>query len=68
MSLDLMPHGRPPHEQGKLSLRERAEDLLLEEMLVVLGHDATKYPFIIKEGKKVSAWAIKAHVCKAAFY
>eukprot|EP00983_Pelagomonas_calceolata_P104238 1159002-Pelagomonas_calceolata.AAC.1 len=52
LTLDLLPHGRPAHEQPKLSLRERAEDMLKEEMLTVLAHDASKYPIVIKEGKK----------------
>mmetsp|Transcript_14021 Transcript_14021/g.37873 ORF Transcript_14021/g.37873 Transcript_14021/m.37873 type:complete len:825 (-) Transcript_14021:211-2685(-) len=60
LTLDLLPHGRPAHEQPKLSLRERAEDMLKEEMLTVLAHDASKYPIVIKEGKKAKHAALAA--------
>lgn len=52
---DLLPAPRPATEWGKLSLRERAEDLVVREVRTLLDHDAAKYPVIPvgKEAKKV---------------
>uniref|UniRef100_A0A7S0WNZ6 Uncharacterized protein n=1 Tax=Chlamydomonas leiostraca TaxID=1034604 RepID=A0A7S0WNZ6_9CHLO len=66
-STDLLPAPRPAHEAPKLSLRERAEDLLVREMRAVLEHDAAKYPVIpagkdSKEAKKAAKRAASAYV------
>mmetsp|Transcript_23430 Transcript_23430/g.51433 ORF Transcript_23430/g.51433 Transcript_23430/m.51433 type:complete len:829 (+) Transcript_23430:239-2725(+) len=49
----LAPPARSAAEQSKLSVRERAEELLAQELVLLLQHDAAKYPVVReKEGKK----------------
>jgi hypothetical protein len=64
---DLLPAPRPASEAPKLSLRERAEDMLVREMRAILEHDGAKYPIIApgkdsKEAKKAAKRAASAYV------
>lgn len=49
--LDGLPAARGDGEIGKLSLRERAEELVARELARLLAHDAAKYP-PGRDGKK----------------
>lgn len=63
LSLDTLPRPRPASEQGKLSLREQAEDLVVRELGALLAHDSARYPVLPaaaakdKEAKKVGGGA-----------
>mmetsp|Transcript_7123 Transcript_7123/g.12265 ORF Transcript_7123/g.12265 Transcript_7123/m.12265 type:complete len:828 (-) Transcript_7123:440-2923(-) len=54
LSADSLPAPRPLSELSKLSLRERAEDMLLEELTTRLRYDSLKFPSppVGKEGKE----------------
>lgn len=67
VSLTGLPPRRPASELPKLSLREKAEELVAREMASLLQHDAAKYPVVpvssalggkeAKEARKVSGMA-----------
>ncbi len=58
-TVDHLPAPRPAPELARLSLRERAEDALLEEVGRLLRHDTARYPVPpssdSKEARKVGA-------------
>ncbi|KAL6764025.1 pre-mRNA splicing factor component-domain-containing protein [Haematococcus lacustris] len=60
LSLDQLPSPRPATELPKLSLRERAEDLVVREVARLLEHDAAKYPVPLAASGKDSKEARKA--------
>ncbi len=70
VSLALLPAPKPLSELSQMSLRERAEDAVIEEMQKRLNYDTRKYPLppetlgkelSSKEAKKVRACVY--HVC-----
>ncbi|GAX75409.1 hypothetical protein CEUSTIGMA_g2853.t1 [Chlamydomonas eustigma] len=61
VSIDLVvPSSRSAAERERMSYREKADEMLTQEMVALLEHDAVKYP--IPTGKeKVDKKAVKKH-------